>query len=55
LQRSIALRNPYVDPMSYVQLDLLKRWRAGHREDDALLEVLIATIHGIAQGLRNTG
>jgi phosphoenolpyruvate carboxylase len=55
LQRSIALRNPYVDPMSYIQLSLLQRWRADGRPDDATLEALIQTVHGIAKGLRNTG
>ena len=55
LQRSIRLRNPYVDPMSLLQVDLLARWRAGGREDDALFRALLATVHGIAQGLQNTG
>ena len=36
LQRSITLRNPYVDPMHLMQVDLLKRWRATRREDQAL-------------------
>ncbi len=36
LKRSIGLRNPYMDPMSLVQVDLLTRWRAAGREDDAL-------------------
>jgi len=55
LKRSILLRNPYVDPMSFVQVDLLGRWRESGRKDEALEEVLIATVHGIAQGLQNTG
>jgi phosphoenolpyruvate carboxylase len=55
LQRSILLRNPYVDPMSFVQVDMLARWRGGGRSDEALEGVLIATVHGIAQGLQNTG
>ncbi|MEX0916260.1 MAG: phosphoenolpyruvate carboxylase, partial [Wenzhouxiangellaceae bacterium] len=55
LKRSILLRNPYVDPMSFVQAETLARWRAGNREDEALEQVLIATVHGIAQGLQNTG
>ena len=55
LQRSIALRNPYVDPMSYVQLELLQRWRRDGRPEDATEEALIQTVHGIAKGLRNTG
>lgn len=55
LQRTILLRNPYIDPMSLLQIDLLRRWRAGDREDDALLGALLAGVNGIAQGLQNTG
>lgn len=55
LQRSIRLRNPYVDPMSFVQVDLLARWRAGGREDEELERVLGQTVRGIARGLQNTG
>ncbi len=55
LQRSIRLRNPYVDPMSFVQIDLLRRWREGGREDVELERVLVQTVRGIARGLRNTG
>lgn len=55
LQRSIALRNPYIDPMSYAQLDLLQRWRSDGRPTGPMLDALIQTVHGVAQGLRNTG
>jgi phosphoenolpyruvate carboxylase len=55
LQRSIRLRNPYVDPMSLVQVDLLRRWRASDRTDQALENALFETVRGIARGLRNTG
>jgi phosphoenolpyruvate carboxylase len=55
LQRSIKLRNPYVDPMHLMQVDLLKRWRATERSDKALFGALLATISGIAQGLQATG
>ena len=55
LRRSILLRNPYVDPMSFAQVDLLCRWRGGNREDPALEQALITSVHGIAQGLQNTG
>jgi len=55
LQRSIRLRNPYVDPMSFVQVDLLARWRASGREDKELERVLVQTVRGIARGMRNTG
>jgi phosphoenolpyruvate carboxylase len=55
LGRAIALRNPYVDPMSLVQVDLLSRWREGGRVDDALQTALFTTVQGIARGLQNTG
>jgi phosphoenolpyruvate carboxylase len=55
LQRSIMLRNPYIDPMHLMQVDLLRRWRATERKDAALFAVLRATISGIAQGLQATG
>ena len=55
LSQSIRLRNPYLDPISLLQVDLLARWRAGNREDDALLQVLMATVNGIAAGIQNTG
>jgi phosphoenolpyruvate carboxylase len=54
LARSIRLRNPYVDPMSLIQIDLLRRKRAGD-ESDAINRALAATINGISAGLRNTG
>ncbi|WP_282937973.1 phosphoenolpyruvate carboxylase [Paenibacillus sp. RC67] len=58
IQESIRLRNPYVDPLSYMQVQLLSELRAQREqsEDDTLLlrEVLL-TINGIAAGLRNTG
>lgn len=55
LAMSIRLRNPYVDPMSVLQVDLLKRWRASGGEDDALLRALVACVNGVSQGLQNTG
>jgi phosphoenolpyruvate carboxylase len=55
LQRSILLRNPYIDPMHLMQVDLLKRWRASQRQDGALFGALRATISGIALGLQATG
>jgi phosphoenolpyruvate carboxylase len=55
LQRSIKLRNPYIDPMHLMQVDLLQRWRRSGREDVALFGALRATIGGIAQGLQATG
>lgn len=55
LQRAIQLRNPYVDPMNLMQVDLLQRWRASGRRDRDLFEALLASISGIAQGLQSTG
>jgi len=55
LQRAIMLRNPYVDPMSLMQVDLLRRWRATNCEDEQLFDTLLASVNGIAQGLQNTG
>ncbi len=54
-QRAIQLRNPYVDPMNLMQVDLLRRWRASDRQDRDLFEALLASISGIAQGLQSTG
>jgi phosphoenolpyruvate carboxylase len=55
LNRTIRLRNPYVDPMSLLQVDLLRRWREGGREDEALFRALLLSVNGIAHGLQNTG
>ncbi|MBT8441532.1 MAG: phosphoenolpyruvate carboxylase [Gammaproteobacteria bacterium] len=55
LRRSIRLRNPYIDPMSLLQVDLLQRWRDSGREDEALFSALIASINGIARGLQDSG
>ena len=52
VQRSIRLRNPYVDPMNAIQVELLRRYRIG---DDAVVPPLLRSIAGIAAGLRNTG
>ncbi len=55
LKRLIRLRNPYVDPMNVLQIDLLQRWREGDRENEDLLDALFDTVNGIAQGIQNTG
>jgi len=59
IQRSIQLRNPYVDPLNYIQVDVLRRLRALAEPDgpvaEELREVMVMTINGIAAGLRNTG
>jgi phosphoenolpyruvate carboxylase len=55
LRRAIRLRNPYMDPMSFLQVDLLHRWRRGGRQDDAMLQALMISVNGIAHGMQNTG
>jgi phosphoenolpyruvate carboxylase len=57
LQRSIRVRNPYIDPMNYVQVALLQRLRAAPEgpEAEALREAVLLSVNGIAAGLRNTG
>jgi phosphoenolpyruvate carboxylase len=55
LKRSIARRNPYVDPLSFIQLVLLKRLRAGDEPQEELLTGVLESISGIASGLKNTG
>jgi phosphoenolpyruvate carboxylase len=59
LERSIRLRNPYVDPMSLLQVELIRRKRAaiakGEPDSVELNRAISATINGISAGLRNTG
>lgn len=55
MQRSIELRNPYVDPINLLQVDLLRRWRGSGRQDRDLFESLLACTAGIAEGLQSTG
>ena len=55
LALSIRLRNPYVDPISVLQVDLLKRWRKSGGEDDEVLRALVACVNGVSQGVQNTG
>ena len=55
LALSIRLRNPYIDPISTLQVDLLQRWRDSGREDEALLRALVACVNGVSQGVQNTG
>jgi phosphoenolpyruvate carboxylase len=55
MQRSTILRAPYLDPVHLMQVDLLRRWRAGGRNDAALLDALLASVTGITLGLQATG
>jgi phosphoenolpyruvate carboxylase len=59
IQRSVRLRNPYIDPLNYIQVETLRRLRRlpdpeGPEAED-LRQVMVVTINGIAAGLRNTG
>ncbi|MEM7737532.1 MAG: phosphoenolpyruvate carboxylase, partial [Deinococcota bacterium] len=55
LRRGIELRNPYVDPLSYLQVELLQRLRAGQVEADKLEYAVLVSLLGISAGMRNTG
>lgn len=65
LKHSIAIRNPYVDPLSYLQVRLIAQLRKRISEetgestatvrDDKLLETVLMTVNGVAEGLQNTG
>ena len=55
LRRSIAVRNPYVDPINLLQVELLARSRSGPPPDDRLWTAFAVTVNGIAAGMRNTG
>jgi phosphoenolpyruvate carboxylase len=65
LQRSIWLRNPYVDPIHLMQVHLLRRWREagspngklrdGDDPDLRLFQALVTSVNGIAHGLQGTG
>jgi phosphoenolpyruvate carboxylase len=52
--RSIKNRFPYLDPLNHVQIELLKRHRAGDT-DERVVQAIHLTINGIAAGLRNSG
>ena len=55
LQRSIDRRNPYVDPLSFIQVELLRRACARATASEQLARARLLAINGIAGGLRNTG
>ncbi|MHA2252814.1 MAG: phosphoenolpyruvate carboxylase [Candidatus Kariarchaeaceae archaeon] len=59
VQTSIKRRNPYIDPLNLLQVELLKIWRSSGRPEDlsptGLQRALLQTLNGIAAGLRNTG
>ncbi|UOQ46462.1 phosphoenolpyruvate carboxylase [Halobacillus salinarum] len=55
IQESVRLRNPYVDPLNFLQVELIKQLREKSYEDEELQTEVLLTISGIAAGLRNTG
>jgi phosphoenolpyruvate carboxylase len=55
LAQSIRLRNPYVDPLNYLQLRFLEEWRSTRRPRPELLRLLQMTVTGIAFGMKSTG
>ena len=54
LKRSLQLRSPYMDPLNHLQVELLKRHRAG-ATDERLARGIHLSINGVASGLRNSG
>jgi phosphoenolpyruvate carboxylase len=58
LLKSVQLRNPYIDPLNYIQVEMMRRLRAGglsKDEEEATRAVIELTINGISGGLKNTG
>ncbi len=57
LQKSLELRNPYIDPISFIQIELIKKFRTEQSSDrkELLLNVLRTSVNGIAAGMKNTG
>jgi phosphoenolpyruvate carboxylase len=59
LLRSVQLRNPYIDPLNYIQVEMLRRLRTSEtllpREAEETRAVIELTINGISGGLKNTG
>jgi phosphoenolpyruvate carboxylase len=58
-QNAVLVRNPYVDPLNYIQVEILGRLRSVKDTDnpdvETLRETMALTINGIAAGLKNTG
>jgi phosphoenolpyruvate carboxylase len=54
LARSFRNRRPYIDPLNHLQVESLRRFRAGE-QDDKTKRAILLSINGIAAGLRNSG
>jgi len=52
---ALKLRNPYIDPLHYLQAELLRRLRTNGKNQETVQQALKVTIAGIAAGIRNTG
>ena len=58
LQKTLQLRNPYIDPISFIQIELIRRFRdnkKGKDQNNDILNVLRSSVNGIAAGMKNTG
>jgi phosphoenolpyruvate carboxylase len=57
LQRTLSLRNPYLDPISFIQIELIRKFRTSQKSayKNELLKILRSSVNGIAAGIRNTG
>ncbi len=58
LQKTLSLRNPYIDPINFIQINLIKQYRKsapGKKKNEELLDVLRTSVNGVAAGIKNTG
>jgi phosphoenolpyruvate carboxylase len=55
LAESIRLRNPYVDPLNFLQIRFLQKWRTARDHQPEILHLLQITVGGIAFGMKSTG